>query len=217
MISTLNLVKTGKVHDVQDDIESFVLVVLYHILRYTGHNKTEDIPVIMKRVFDDYIVWPNGTVTGGEGKQAMFERRRYIGKDLRFTNNQPVNAWFRFAMRAVKEWQQAMDPAYDDDITDLGYGNLDAPAVPSEELLLRDHRELAKVWRKILDEPGWPVDDEATDYFPKPSRARSSKRSFREPDITEFGDSTESQPASKKMKSMSSVGGGPRTNRKGRR
>ncbi|KAF9459119.1 hypothetical protein BDZ94DRAFT_1172350, partial [Collybia nuda] len=45
-ISTLNLMIPGKVHEVQDDLESFILVVLYHALRYSTHNGIDKLPAI---------------------------------------------------------------------------------------------------------------------------------------------------------------------------
>jgi hypothetical protein len=189
-------------------MESFVLVVLYHVLRYTVHNRTQDIAVIMKRVFDDYIVWPNGTVTGGNGMKNMFQDRDFIGEDIEFTNNPPLNIWIDFTLSAVAEWHEYKNPRRRKDYTNLGFGTrLGGPKLPAD-LLLKDHHALGKVWQQMLDRPDWPTNDKAIDYLPKATRAARSKRTIHESTHTEDGQSSESQPTAKKQKSTSGVGHG---------
>ena len=55
----------NKLQDLQDDLESFIYVVLYHVLWYMIHNKVDNVSPIIERVFNDYT---NGTIQGGAGK-----------------------------------------------------------------------------------------------------------------------------------------------------
>jgi len=64
-MSILLLEMPNKLQDLQDDLESFIYVVLYHVLWYMIHNKVDNVSPIIERVFNDYT---NGTIQGGAGK-----------------------------------------------------------------------------------------------------------------------------------------------------
>lgn len=65
-----------KHHDVQNDMESFVILVLYYDPRYMKTNAF-DLKRLMYRVFDDGDLGPDGRSRGGHGKKAMFLRRQH--------------------------------------------------------------------------------------------------------------------------------------------
>jgi len=67
-MSILFLEMPDKLQDLQDDLESFVYVVLYQVLHYMNHNKADNVCVIIQRVFNDYFINANGTIQGGAGK-----------------------------------------------------------------------------------------------------------------------------------------------------
>lgn len=49
--------KSGKIHDVQDDMESFFHVALYHGLRYMSHNlDPTELSFVMAHVFDEFNI-----------------------------------------------------------------------------------------------------------------------------------------------------------------
>jgi len=84
--------------------------VVYHGLRYMKHNAF-DLKDIMFRVFDDRTLGPDGKSRGGQGKEALFLRRRHIGEEFEFTNNNPLTYWTDYAIEAVGEWLQYVMPA----------------------------------------------------------------------------------------------------------
>lgn len=142
-ISTLLLKRPGKAHWLQDDIESFVLVVLYHGLRYANHNKIDKLHYIISRVFDDsYEV--NGTVMGGDGKRSMFLINGYLSRDFAFTGNPALTQWKQSAFKAIAQWIVHAEQK-------LRENQIFNPSVGlGEEYALRDHKELARAFEIAL-------------------------------------------------------------------
>ncbi|KAF9461774.1 hypothetical protein BDZ94DRAFT_1220970 [Collybia nuda] len=202
-ISTLNLLNPGKFHNAQDDMESFIHVVLYHGLRFLEHTPFPNLRDTMVRIFDDYSVDLNGTYRGGLGKKAMFLNRDRIPPDFEFAGNIPLNYWLNFVMDAVKEWiNYEMSPVVNSHPTlhDSHFSRRRTQVTPtpvdSSLLILKDHKELAEVWEEVLTHPKWPIDDQTTDQVP-PSTDRSlevaSKRARSE---------AEQESSNKRVKSM---------------
>ncbi|RDB15192.1 hypothetical protein Hypma_004781 [Hypsizygus marmoreus] len=172
-ISTYNLRRHGKPHTVQDDLESFVLVVLYLVLRYTDHNKTEagNLTTIMTEVFDSYLIWADHTVTGGYAKSAMFRDREFIGWDFEVSGNIPLNSWLDVALTAVKGWHehlvrlesQAATAAKADPFLLLTKPKSNPVSGDSEEL--KDHSMLLDFWQRALLHPQWPTGDGPQDHL----------------------------------------------------
>ncbi|KIL61118.1 hypothetical protein M378DRAFT_26204 [Amanita muscaria Koide BX008] len=164
-ISTLLLKRPGKAHWLQDDIESFVLVVLYHGLRYANHNKIDKLHYIMHRVFDDsYEV--NGTIMGGVGKHSMFLVGGYLSREYAFTGNPALTQWKQSAFKAIAQWiVHAEQKLWENESfhPSVGLG---------QEYALRDHKELARAFEIALSSQSWPTtDDKAVDYLQVPKRA----------------------------------------------
>jgi len=151
-----------KLHVVQDDIESFVILILYHALRYMRHNAF-DLKDIMFRVFDDGTVGPDGYSRGGQGKEALFLRRQHIGKGLKFTDNEPITRWVDLAIGFVAQWQYHVNPP-----PTLPFLPPPQP-IPDDQVLLRNHQHLIDLWDDVLAMPGWPLNDRAVDYCPTTS------------------------------------------------
>jgi len=105
-MSILFLEMPDKLQDLQDDLESFVYVVLYHVLRYMNHNKADNVRVIIQRVFDDYFINANGTIQGGAGKRIL---ESYIRHKFKVLRNPYLNDWLQFALKGVQDWVKAMD------------------------------------------------------------------------------------------------------------
>ncbi|TFK45228.1 hypothetical protein OE88DRAFT_1689281 [Heliocybe sulcata] len=60
-----------KVHQVADDLESFVHVLIYESLRYLRHN-CDSVKLVMRQYFDSYDYAPNGEASGGSEKLGAF-------------------------------------------------------------------------------------------------------------------------------------------------
>jgi len=156
-ISTLLLRKRGKCHWLQDDLESFVLLVLYHGLRYTRHNKITRLSYIMRQVFDESFE-DDGFMLGGECKYSMFVAEAFIGEDLAFTDNPALTQWIQSALKAVKQWIIYAKSRLAER-RDRPFHPSDGP---TEELELRDHEQLAQAFDIALSQ-SWPTTDEAVD------------------------------------------------------
>ncbi|KAF9465123.1 hypothetical protein BDZ94DRAFT_1189655 [Collybia nuda] len=207
-ISTLNLLKPGKFHNVQDDMESFFHLVLYHGIKYLHHTPLPNARATMVTIFDECSVDPNGTYRGGEAKLAMFTNRRHISTEFEFIDNTPLTFWLNFAMDAIKEWINYKMPPVVNSHPSLQDSHLSRrrprtiPAAPQpldpSLLTLKDHNELAEMWEDTLSHPKWPGNDKTDDQVPlitAKSLARSSKRARNE---------AEQESSNKKMKSMGS-------------
>jgi hypothetical protein len=200
-----------KPHVVQDDIESFVHVFLYHSLRYLDHTACWNIQHVLDRIFDDYFIDADGTYRGGLMKKLLFQSKSSIlGEKFHFTNNPALTYFVNFAMKAVRGWHEYADsvenepdPLQDNPaFADIDLPVLDVPRLPKDfdTLDLRDHRQLAEVWDKMLSLSVWPSDDKAIDRLPSAKSGSSGKRSYDE-DYDE-----ESTPKKKKAKSRSKCG-----------
>jgi hypothetical protein len=104
-MSTRLLQGKQKRHSFQDDLESFLLVALFYILRFTIHNHIHDIKTRMHEIFDDFIVHDDGAVSGGSGKKLMFLHGDYFDpKSFRVFGNAPLTSWLFEVTGAIKQW-----------------------------------------------------------------------------------------------------------------
>jgi hypothetical protein len=113
-ISTMNLRYPGKQHVVQDDIESFIWVVFYHVLRYTRHSITlaNEVQDTMIRIFDDYS-YHDGDYKGGHGKTLVCTaagREAALGEDFTVTRNPALTSFITSALDALEEWHVFVKP-----------------------------------------------------------------------------------------------------------
>ncbi|KNZ80211.1 hypothetical protein J132_06717 [Termitomyces sp. J132] len=92
-----------RAHTIQDDMESFVLIVIYHALRYFPHNKKWKTAFILSKVFDDQERLPTGEYTGGTARKNLFLHNDHIGHDFQLSSP-PLDRWVWFSIDAVKEW-----------------------------------------------------------------------------------------------------------------
>jgi len=172
--------------------------VVYHGLRYMKHNAF-DLKDIMFRVFDDRTLGPDGKSRGGQGKEALFLRRRHIGQDFQFTDNDPMMQWIDYAIEAVGEWLQYETPPpkrhkvldKDNAPTRLDFGRLE----------LRDHQQLIDCWEKVLAMSDWPSNDKAVDQCPKTSEGSTFSTLKRDNSSNYEKDELEGVPTKKKSRS----------------
>ncbi|KAG6815147.1 hypothetical protein H0H87_004687 [Tephrocybe sp. NHM501043] len=103
------LLGTHRVHTIQDDMESFVYVILYHALRYLGHNASLPVPVILAKIFDSEEIDNHGIVRGGIDKVYLFTDPNIIlGYAFKFYSG-PLNHWWKQMRLAVHEWHHHVD------------------------------------------------------------------------------------------------------------
>ncbi|KAG6812335.1 hypothetical protein H0H87_009870, partial [Tephrocybe sp. NHM501043] len=103
-MSSQLLLGNHTVHTIQDDMESFVYVVLYHGLRYLEHNGRLSVPVILARIFDSEEIDNDGIVRGGIDKKWLFnDPDTILGSGFEF-NIVPFDNWWKWVRSAVKQW-----------------------------------------------------------------------------------------------------------------
>ncbi|GLB40661.1 putative other 1 protein kinase [Lyophyllum shimeji] len=141
-------------HTIQDDMESFVHIVLYHSVRYLPHNKTNVLEAILEQIFDDVLVDRKGVRRGGGNKYALFRLRgeHCMFSGFQLVDHPPLNAWIEGAIESVGEWLEAVAPKR---------------PKPTEEdlktLQLITHQPLVDLFDRCLAQAGWPMDDKAVD------------------------------------------------------
>lgn len=188
-MSSLLLSGHHTAHTIQDDMESFVLVVIYYSLRYLPHNKTaKRTSSIIKNVFTHRERLSDDEYVGGEARMSLFLNNMYIGNDFRLSSS-PLQRWVKLAMKAVKEWIVAEDAesnlgegieelkgieelVEEQLATDRGVLTPVLPAAteptpPTRLSVLATHDRLAKYFELCLQATDWPAleDDKPHDIL----------------------------------------------------
>jgi hypothetical protein len=187
-MSTRLLQGKQKQHSFHDDLESFVLVALYYILRFTIHNHVNDITTRMDKIFDDFTVHEDGSVSGGLGKEGMFVLGNHCDyKSFKVFGNLPLTSWLVRVMDAIKQWLEyckAQDDAkthsQPQDLLDLpeGLKEYEAPpnvqtTAPKRPLKLQNHDWILAITKSTLDAE-WPANEtKAPDQIPTRKRPQT--------------------------------------------
>ncbi|KAL1696898.1 hypothetical protein GGG16DRAFT_107670 [Schizophyllum commune] len=165
-MSSLSLGKQGKLHDVQDDLESIFWVALYIIILYFPFDRKDAIHII-DTVINQYSFHPNGVPFGGHGKKIFIEEATLKPGDeysiiLPDTVSPPLLEWIGMYLKMLLGWHtyhkalarwtggrsQGEDAeGDDDDDNDEDDDDNQKPRAPA----LRDYQALDKKWRSILD------------------------------------------------------------------
>ncbi|KAJ3505210.1 hypothetical protein NLJ89_g7536 [Agrocybe chaxingu] len=168
------LANVEKLHKLQDDLESFVWLVLYYILHFMEHSKLGDLESIVAGIFEQNNEHRDGTVTGGDGKWIVISKRGHIGGDFQVIGNDPLTRWFDEALHSVAFWyghhrtvetlqQQASIP---------GMAAM-LKLLPDEKCQpLYDHRAFVKYFETALERKDWPENDPAVPRFEMKKRRR---------------------------------------------
>ncbi|KAG5650429.1 hypothetical protein H0H81_012290 [Sphagnurus paluster] len=158
-MSSLLLMNKGKVHTIQDDMESFFYVMLYHCIRYLPHKMTSRVELILRHIFDYILTDTVGLNHGGHLKQLLILN---LGRTPPFdgfeiTNNQPLNGWISSAFDIFGEWLSAVLPKRRPDLEPDSLRGLK----------LFDHNYMAELFKVALAraDSEWPKDDKAVDYL----------------------------------------------------
>ena len=166
-MSTRLLANPLKVHEVQDDMESFIHVQMYHCLRYSQHTLSgSDLALkeLMEDIYHSYTYTHKGFAKGGATKKNLFYGPNgVLGVGFRFTAS-PLTPWFVSCAKAVSEWLLTME------------GDLDTTNPATDKLLLRNHDALIEIWRKALTHSDWPEGDKAIDQVPNLGQKCRSNR-----------------------------------------
>ncbi|KAL1753174.1 hypothetical protein FB107DRAFT_218423 [Schizophyllum commune] len=164
-MSSLSLGKQGKLHDVQDDLESIFWVALYIIILYFPFDRKDAIHII-DTVINQYSFHPNGVPFGGHGKKIFIEEATLKPGDeysiiLPDTVSPPLLEWIGMYLKMLLGWHtyhkalarwtggrsQGEGAEGDDDDDEDDDDDDQKPRAPA----LRDYRVLDKKWRSILD------------------------------------------------------------------
>ncbi|KAG6824640.1 hypothetical protein H0H87_011409 [Tephrocybe sp. NHM501043] len=200
---------------IQDDMESFVLVILYHALRYFPHNKKQLTGIIIDEVFNKHLVLPDGRHSGGQGRGSLFLNMYYIESDFEM-DCKPLNHWIKAGILAVKEWikgEMEEDiptlPADPDPLAAIKKISPPSPEAFHGERYLVTHTFLDNAFQLCLGLPDW-LPDKPVDAIEELEREeKEGKKVGRAlPDAY-------NRRASKKRKSSGNAGRSGRLNRGG--
>ncbi|KAJ3517603.1 hypothetical protein NLJ89_g406 [Agrocybe chaxingu] len=144
----------AKLHELPDDLESFVYIILYFTLRYLDHNRFDNLGMIMDYIFDYSNANDDGTVTGGAGKARVASSRNPIGEDFAITDNAPLTELLDFSLEAVREWHNIC--------IDRRRPNSRKPKFTP---ILSSHDEMMGEIAAQLAKVEWPKGDAAFDYL----------------------------------------------------
>ncbi|KAG6815598.1 hypothetical protein H0H87_000264, partial [Tephrocybe sp. NHM501043] len=173
---------------IQDDMESFVLVILYHALRYFPHNKKKRTRFIIDEVFNRHLVLPDGEHEGGQGRRFLFLNMEYIGQDFEM-DCKPLNDWILVAILAVEEWiKSEMEniptlPAVPDPLAAIKKKPPSPPEASNAERYLLTHTFLDNAFTTCLDFSDW-LPDKPVDVIKELEREEKEgkKRGYALPD-----------------------------------
>ena len=161
-----------KVHEVQDDMESFIHVQMYHFLRYSQHTLSDseapsgsNLKELMEDMYHSYTYTRKGFAKGGATKKNLFNGPDgVLGEGFTFTAS-PLTTWFESCAEAASEWLLTMERRW---------GSRKKPA--ADQLALRNHDALIEIWREALTHSDWPEGDKAIDQVPTLGQKCGSKR-----------------------------------------
>jgi hypothetical protein len=175
-MSCLLLLKHHSIHTIQDDMESFVHIILYHGLRYFQHSEADSTHILMNDIFDYRSIKADGTRLGGKNKKLMFkEGKGSLGHNQPFRfDSPPLDQWITMTFAAVKQWIEFVDPDVEDSesllMAMLGRASRLMPApkvsVPSAHHYLKDHQSMATILHHCLSSHDWPLNDSHVDILP---------------------------------------------------
>jgi hypothetical protein len=180
------LLESNKLHQLQDDLESMLWVLLWMCLKFVNHNLS---PPVLQRfldIFDETKPSRNGT--GGTSKRSSLLGSEFQG-EVKFTSP-PLNTLFE-RLLPVFASRYARRPL-DDDLDDAKavYLELGGEEGASKDKRFRydpfsfylrnsrleNSRWIIKIMRALLDSANWPVNDivKAKEYHS--SDGRHAKR-----------------------------------------
>lgn len=158
-MSCLLLGDPDKVHGIEDDMESFIHVLMHHGLRYFKHSYTGNLRSAFQQIYN-HAYHSCGAVLGGDAKMNLLMYRAFVGHHFAFTSfgpdEHPLTRIVTAAMGGMR-----------DRLLRFSY----AAYCPGEPCLLveNDHefesRDLSDLLLSALDKGVWPEDDKVGDQL----------------------------------------------------
>jgi hypothetical protein len=163
-----------KLHQLQDDLESFVHVLVYTSLRYCQSNINE---APLRRIFTKAF----GPYDCSADKYHLYmDPDEWFKIELRFSGLMPLTDWIVKAMRHVQEWTRSPYAKMKLPDGPTGADELDESARPYRSIYqasddtttpeFRNHAALKNLWEECLQKERWKgLDDRraAHDNFSK--------------------------------------------------
>ncbi|KAG6871764.1 hypothetical protein C0995_000308 [Termitomyces sp. Mi166 len=159
-MSSLLLSRHHFLHTIQDDMESFIYIMLYCGLCYLEHNSPSNTSEMLTFIFDHQRHDMNGHLVGRNVKRAMFvESKGILGARFKFFSS-PFQTWWEWALVAARQWILYSAPV------SAPYGNIllsaqntKAMSVVNIKLELYDHSKMAYTFIKCLTTLQWPENE----------------------------------------------------------
>ncbi|KAG6909469.1 hypothetical protein DXG01_017191 [Tephrocybe rancida] len=201
------------VNTIQDDMESFVLIVLYHALRYFPHNQRSETQWILSSVFSNKVLTTKG-YRGYEARKSLFQNKVFITKDFQLVCP-PLDMWVEEAIQVVKEWidtEEAQKPAIQS-LRARGPGVLstlragrssELPPTLTTTRFLDDHQVLVALFSSCLTALDWPDPTEDVPVDVLPLLEAEQKPEQREAGTKELGGTSGS---TKRSRTSTDIGG----------
>ncbi|KAH7925115.1 hypothetical protein BV22DRAFT_1034436 [Leucogyrophana mollusca] len=169
----------GKVHEIQDDMESFVHVLLYVALCYTSHTIAAHLSLgdIITRLYYQATRLENGSYAGGDGKSSVLLHRS-VTKHVQFSCD-TMHDLIRILLIYVREWLIFCNPPDSPRGLDLVEDEEQTPC-PLDRIRFRDHNAMDNLITKALALPDsrWPEKEVVTLHtFTVTKKTSGKKRS----------------------------------------
>lgn len=134
-----------KVHQLQDDLEAFVHVVLYTAFRYVQTPmQGGDLKQFLQDVYRDE--------SSTKKRELLTCPEKTFTQPIVFPNSPPLTKWVSKACEYGKQWIQSpfTEITIDEDGTHLAH-----PGTVPSDIAFCNHHALADLWRKILADEDW--------------------------------------------------------------
>ncbi|KII87784.1 hypothetical protein PLICRDRAFT_54828 [Plicaturopsis crispa FD-325 SS-3] len=172
-----------KHHEIQDDMESFVHIVMCVGLRWIPHNRVNDLYSIFSYVYDAARPLKGGKMAGGSGKKELFNALDHIRPDFAFDGKgdmpHPMTAWVLKSIEVINKWltycsaRESYPPKALDGYDWASVDNLTKTALVEDlpENPLKDHACMDLIWDIVLQrfyakKCQWPRGDKVDDQLP---------------------------------------------------
>lgn len=189
-MSVALLESPDNVNTLQDDLESFIWLILYHVLRYMKHNRTDVLKDVIASIFDEIHIKSDQPPWGGWGKSTVLTPLRGPLK-LTFAvdGNSPLTLWIDDMLDTLEQWDRLItahkrciilaggsaNPSRDEAMKRLPFDDSTA--------LLRNHDNMISTFEAVIYMDTWPKSDPALDAFLPPVKRKRDMD-----DVTEPGD-----------------------------
>ncbi|KAJ8475424.1 hypothetical protein ONZ45_g15614 [Pleurotus djamor] len=174
----------SKVHTVQDDIESFFWVVVYHAIRYSLHDQA-DVSTLIRKLFDECFM-DGPQATGGTQKSMLINESNLDGRRLNFECVPLTSFVFKFRThledlarehtrklreeeaKAISERERKNSSKPPKNVSGRSLRNDAGPSESSSSstnvIDKKAHSTVSKLFKDALAST-WPKSDKAVDYY----------------------------------------------------